>query len=282
MGTSSGPDTQTMNGDVTAMEYEFQDRIRLLVKKMIMNSGCGHAGGSLSMAEILASLFGDVMVYDPKDPQWAGRDRFILSKGHSALGLYAALHLAGYFDEEVLYTFAKPDGRLMNHPDRTVLPGVELSTGSLGHGLSLADGIALAGQQKGETYFTYCLTGDAEIQEGSVWEAAMFASAYGLKRLVAIVDRNHIGNDGPIDPFVTPEPLSEKWAAFGFKTVHIDGNDRSAVTAALRRFRQEADGPYAIVAETIKGKGLVDGIAGTGAAHYLKGTADEIAAKFAL
>lgn len=264
------------------MEYEFQDRIRLLVKKMITNSGCGHAGGSLSMAEILASLFEDVMVYDPKDPQWAGRDRFILSKGHSALGLYAALHLAGYFDEEVLYTFAKPDGRLMNHPDRTVLPGVELSTGSLGHGLALADGIALAGQQKGETYFTYCLTGDAEIQEGSVWEAAMFASAYGLKRLVAIVDRNHIGNDGPIDPFVTPEPLSEKWAAFGFKTVHIDGNDRSAVTAALRRFRQEADGPYAIVAETIKGKGLVDGIAGTGAAHYLKGTADEIAAKFAL
>ena len=110
----------------------------------------------------------------------------------------------------------------------------------------------------------------------------MFASAYGLKRLVAIVDRNHIGNDGPIDPFVTPEPLSEKWAAFGFKTVHIDGNDRAAVTAALHRFRQEADGPYAIVAETIKGKGLVDGIAGTGAAHYLKGTADEIAAKFVL
>lgn len=264
------------------MEYEFQDKIRILVRKMIMNSGCGHAGGSLSMSELLASLFEDVMVYDPKRPDWKERDRFLLSKGHSALGLYAALHLAGYFPEEILYTFATPDGILMNHPEKSMIPGVELSTGSLGHGLSLAAGIAMAGRQCNQDYFTYCLMGDAEIQEGSVWEAAMFASSYRLKRLVAIVDRNYLGNDGPIDPFVSLEPLEEKWKAFGFKTAKVDGHDRAAITRQLKQFRSEADGPYALIAETVKGKGLVENLAGTGAAHYLKGSPEKIAAQFLL
>ena len=269
-------------GRILYMEDTFQDKIRILVKKMIMNSGCGHAGGSLSMAEILASLYEDVMRYDPQDPNWPQRDRFILSKGHSALGLYAAMHLAGYFEESLLYTFATPDGALMNHPDKSVLPGLEVSTGSLGHGLSLAVGMALAGQQRDQGYFVYCLMGDAEIQEGSVWEAAMFASSYHLKRLVAIVDRNHIGNDGPIDPFVDLDPLVDKWTSFGFKAVPVDGHDRSAITSHLKRFREESDGPYVLIAETIKGKGLVDGLAGTGAAHYLKGSPEEISAKFLL
>lgn len=258
----------------------FQDEVRELVKKMIMNSGCGHAGGSLSMAEILASLFGDVMDYDAGRPDWEGRDRFILSKGHSALGLYAAMHLAGYFEENLLYTFGVKDGVLMNHPDRSVLQGLEVSTGSLGHGLPIAVGMALAAKKRGAEHFVYCLMGDAEIQEGSVWEAAMSASAFGLKRLVAIVDRNHIGNDGPVDAVVTPEPLKEKWKSFGFKTVCVDGHDREEITAVLKSFKEEADGPYAVIAETQKGKGLVPGIAGTGNAHYIKGKPEEIAAKF--
>ena len=264
------------------MEDSFQDKIRILVKKMVMNSGCGHVGGSLSMAEILASLYGDVMRYDPHNPLWPQRDRFVRSKGHSALGLYAAMYLAGFFEESLLYTFAVPDGTLMNHPDRSVLPGLEVSTGSLGHGLSIAVGMALAGQQRNEDHFTFCLMGDAEIQEGSVWEAAMFAGSYQLKRLVAIVDRNHIGNDGPIDPFVNLEPLVEKWRSFGFKAASVDGHDRNAITVQLEEYRAQADGPYALIAETVKGKGLVEGIAGTGAAHYLKGTPEEIAAKFLL
>lgn len=264
------------------MKDQFQDRLRVLVKKMAMNSGCGHVGGSLSMAEILASLFEDVMNYDPGNPQWEERDRFLLSKGHSAMGLYAALHLAGFYEEELLYTFAVRDGALMNHPDRQTLPCIEVSTGSLGHGFSIAAGMALAGAQRGNTYFTYCLMGDAEIQEGSVWEAAMFASACRLKRLVAVVDRNHMGNDGPIDPFVTPEPLADKWKSFGFQTVSVDGHDREQITKQLKRFREEADGPYAVIAETVKGKGLVEGLAGTGAAHYLKGSAQEMERKFIL
>lgn len=262
------------------MTDQFQDRLRRLVKKMAVHSGCGHVGGSLSMAEILASLFEDVMEYNPADPGWQERDRFILSKGHSAMGLYAAMHLAGYYKEELLYTFAVTDGRLMNHPDRELLPCVEVSTGSLGHGLSIAVGMALAGKQKGESHFTYCLMGDAEIQEGSVWEAAMFAGASCLERLVVIVDRNHMGNDGPIDPFVNPEPLEDKWKSFGFRTVRVDGHDRCALTDCLARFKKEAKGPYAVIAETVKGKGLADGIEGTGAAHYLKGTPEEMAAKF--
>lgn len=281
VGSSLEPQAR-QKGERFSVEYTFQDKIRILVKKMIMNSGCGHAGGSLSMAEILASLYEDVMRYDPQDPNWPQRDRFILSKGHSALGLYAAIHLAGYFEEPLLYTFATPDGVLMNHPDKSVLPGLEASTGSLGHGLSLAVGMALAGQQRDQDYFVYCLMGDAEIQEGSVWEAAMFAASYHLTRLVAIVDRNHIGNDGPIDPFVNLEPLVDKWTSFGFKAVSVNGHDRSAITAYLKKFRDEGDGPYALIAETVKGKGLVEGLAGTGAAHYLKGSPEEISAKFLL
>lgn len=259
---------------------DFQEKIRELVKKMIMNSGGGHAGGSLSMAEILASLYEDVMSYDASNPEWEQRDRFILSKGHSALGLYAALHLAGYYSEDMLYTFGIKDGTLMNHPDRSVLSALEVSTGSLGHGFPIAVGMALAAQKRGEEHFVYCLMGDAEIQEGSVWEAAMSAAAYKLQRLVAIIDRNHIGNDGPIDDIVTPEPLQDKWKSFGFKTAVVDGHNRSAITDTLLAMKKEAAGPYAVIAETVKGKGLVPEIAGTGKAHYVKGSSEEIAAKF--
>lgn len=258
----------------------FQDEIRELVKNMIMNSGGGHAGGSLSMAEILASLYEDVMNYDVNNPEWEQRDRFILSKGHSALGLYAALYLAGYIKEELLYTFGREDGDLMNHPDRTVLNGLEVSTGSLGHGFPIAVGMALAAKKRGGEHFVYCLMGDAEIQEGSAWEAAMSASAYHLQRLVAIIDRNHIGNDGPVAETVTLEPLEPKWRSFGFRTVTVDGHNRAELTRTLLALKEEAEGPYAVIAETVKGKGLIPGIEGTGKAHYIKGKPEEIAAKF--
>lgn len=264
------------------MEHEFQDKVRILVKKMIMHSGCGHAGGSISMAEILASLYEDVMLHDPKNPKWDKRDRLILSKGHSALGLYAALCISGYISEDILYSFAQPDGTLMNHPEKTAIPGIEMSTGSLGHGLSIAAGIALAGKQAGKDYFTYCIMGDAEIHEGSVWEAAMFCASNELERLIAIVDRNHVGNDGPIDHIISLDPLKAKWEAFGFKAALVNGHDRAAITNALKQFKSEGKGPYVLIAETTKGKGLIEGIAGTGAAHYLKGIAEEIDKKFIL
>lgn len=258
----------------------YQEEIRELVKRMVMNSGGGHVGGSLSMSEILASLYGDVMRYDVKNPEWEERDRFILSKGHSALGFYAALHLAGFFEEELLYTFGVRDGILMNHPERSAVSGVEVSTGSLGHGLPIAVGMALAAQRKGEGHFVYCLMGDAEIHEGSVWEAAIAASGYKLKRLVAIIDRNHIGNDGLVDTMIHPETLVAKWESFGFCTSVVDGHSREQLTEVLSTLKTQADGPYAVIAETVKGKGLVPGIAGTGKSHYLKGNPEEISAKF--
>lgn len=234
------------------------------------------------MAEVLASLFEDTMNHDPKNPEWPERDRLVLSKGHSALGLYAALCAAGYIEEEKLNTFAVEDGALMNHPDRSVIPGVELSTGSLGHGISMAAGIALAGKKKNEEYFTYCIVGDAELQEGVVWETAMFSAANQLRRFVVIIDNNKIGNDGPIANTVSPEPLADKWRSFGFTTVEVDGHDRSAITKALQGFTAGANGPYALIAKTQKGKGLREGLAGTGKAHYVKGTAAEVAAQFAI
>lgn len=270
----------TYRRGVEELSEQFQDKIRFYVKEMIKGSGGGHAGGSLSMAEILASLYEDVMTYDPKNKEWEERDRFILSKGHSGLGLYAALYLAGYIPEDTLYTFGKADGSLMNHPDRKAADGIEVSTGSLGHGLSIAVGMALAAKKKREKQFVYCLLGDAEIQEGSVWEAAMAASAYKLNRLVVIIDRNYIGNDGSIDTIVSPEPLEDKWTAFGFKAVTVNGHDRKAITEILLRMKEEACGPYAVIAETEKGHGLIEGLAGTGAAHYIKGKPDEIEQKF--
>ncbi len=261
------------------METNFQTRHRELVKQVLMNSGCGHTGGSISMSEILASLFEDVMKHNCNNPDDPNRDRFVLSKGHAGLGLYVALHMAGYISKEVLFTFGIKDGQLMNHPESKTV-GVEVSTGSLGHGLPVSCGMALAGQKTDKDFFTFCLMGDAEIQEGSVWEAAMFAAHNKLNRLVAIVDNNGVGNDGPIDDIVTLGDIEGKWESFGFKTRIVDGHNRAEITKALESFKQEADGPYALIANTVKGKGLIESIAGTGSAHYLKGTPEEIESKF--
>lgn len=249
-------------------------KIRCNIKRMIANGGGGHAGGSLSMVEILTVLFSGIMRYDPKNPKFEGRDRFILSKGHSALGLYAVLAEVGYFPESMMDTFATKEGPLMNHPDAHHIPGVEVSTGSLGHGFSIATGIALAGKIKKSNYKTFCVLGDGECHEGMVWEAAMSASSYGLENLIAIVDRNKVGNDGLID-YVNLNPLAEKWRSFGWKVVEVDGHDMEQLSAALENCIKNK-GPWVVIANTVKGKGLIESIEGTGKAHYIKATKDNI------
>lgn len=254
--------------------------MRKYIQRAIEMSGGGHAGGSLSIVEVLASLYFGAMRHDPNNPEWEERDRFILSKGHAGLGLYAALSLAGYFPKEWIDKFASADGILMNHPEAHLIPGVEISTGSLGHGLSLAVGIALAGKLKKKEYFTFTIIGDGESHEGSIWEAAMAASHFKLKRIIAILDRNHIGNDGDIDRVMNLEPLNEKWQSFGWKIKETDGHDANKLKDIILGFKKEADGPYMLIANTVKGKGLINSIAGTGLAHYIKGSQEEIRNKF--
>jgi transketolase len=252
---------------------EAAGRVRSLIRRMILASGGGHAGGSLSMAEILAVLYFGLMNHDPARPDWPERDRLVLSKGHGSLALYAALALAGYFPMEDLDRFAAEGSALMNHPDGHRIPGVEVSTGSLGHGLPIAVGIALAARLRGEKHRTYCVLGDGECHEGLIWEAAMSAAQWRLGRLTVLVDRNRIGNDGPVDRIVNLEPFVDKWRSFGWDVEAVDGHDVEALERALTsRCGSPADGaPKALVAETVKGRGLAARLEGTGASHYLKG-----------
>jgi transketolase len=251
------------------------NEIRKCIKKMILNSGGGHAGGSMSIAEVLAALYFSILKHDPQNPNLPDRDRLILSKGHAGLGLYSALNLAGYFPKSYLETYAL-NGPLMMHPDAHEIPGIEFSTGSLGHGLSIAVGIALAGKLKKSDYFTFCILGDGECHEGMVWEAAMAASHYKLQRLIAIIDRNNVGNDGAIDKVINLEPLETKWSAFGWETRSINGNDIHEVAETLYKCKTQAKGPYAIISNTLKGKGLIPSIAGTGKSHYINGNEQDV------
>lgn len=258
-----------------------KEEIREGIKLAICSSGGGHAGGSLSVADILASLYGTVIRYDSSNPQWQERDRLILSKGHSGIALYAALAVSGFIPYEELKEFGAAGSRLMNHPDAHLIPGVEMCTGSLGHGLSLAVGIALAGQMKKKDYFTYCILGDSECCEGSVWEAAMYAGSRKLERLVVIVDKNGVGCDGPLDKMVNIEPFDDKWKSFGFSVKNVDGHDVEAMNRLFLTLCKEKRGPYAVIAHTVKGHGLMEGIAGTGASHYLSGESISLEKKFA-
>jgi transketolase len=262
---------------------EAAEAVRRWIRRQILASGGGHAGGSLSAADILAALyFGDVLRHDPGTPEWAERDRFILSKGHGSLALYAALALAGYFPQNDLDGFASANSALMNHPDGHRIPGVEISTGSLGHGLPIAVGIAMAARMRREDHYTFCLIGDGESQEGVIWEAAMAAAQWRLGRLVVIVDRNRIGNDGPVDDIVGLEPLAEKWRSFGWSAIDADGHDAAELRSLLAGMRAEPGvGPRVLIARTIKGYGLVPGLAGTGAAHYITGDRSALRSSFA-
>ncbi len=224
---------------------------------MIYEAGSGHPGGSLSIIDILTVLYWRVMRHDPERPDWPDRDRLVLSKGHACPALYAVLSRAGYFPREQLWTLRKLGSPVQGHPDRLRLPGIEASTGSLGQGLSIAMGMALAGMMDRKSYRVFAILGDGELQEGQCWEAFMSAPKFGLDRLVAIVDSNGGQIDGHVRDVMNVEPLPEKFRSFGWDTVEIDGHDFAAVERAIDSAVKSAAGrPHMIVARTVKGKGV--------------------------
>ena len=216
----------------------------------------GHPGGSLSAADIFTYLFFEEMNIDPKDPKKADRDRFVLSKGHTAPGYYAALAHKGFFPVEDLITLRKVGSYLQGHPDMKHIPGVDMSSGSLGQGISTAVGMALSAKLSNENYRVYTLLGDGEIQEGQVWEAAMLAAHRKLDNLVVIVDNNNLQIDGAIDDVNSPYPIDKKFEAFNFHVINIDGNDFDEIDAAFKEAKTVKGQPTAIIAKTIKGKGV--------------------------
>ena len=216
----------------------------------------GHPGGSLSIADLLAYLYFEEMNVDPADPQKEDRDRFVLSKGHCAPALYAALAAKGYFPPEELVTLRKIGSRLQGHPDMTQTPGVDMSAGSLGLGISAAAGMALAGKIAKKDYRVYTIVGDGESEEGQVWEACMFAAHYKLDNLCAIFDWNGLQIDGPVAEVMNPTPHDKKLEAFGFHVISIDGHDFDQIAAAFAEARKTKGKPTAIIAKTIKGKGV--------------------------
>jgi len=230
--------------------------LRIEILKMLTEAGSGHTGGSLSAADIVTALYFYKMRHHPNDPKWIERDRFILSKGHAAPVLYAALALSGYFDKSLLRTLRKLGSPLQGHPCSRKLPGIEISTGSLGQGLSIANGIALGLKLDSLSSRVYCLLGDGEIQEGQVWEAAMTASHYNLDNLCAIIDNNGLQIDGHCCDVMCVEPIVDKWAAFGWHVLDINGHDMEAIVSALNEAETLKGKPTMIVARTVKGKGV--------------------------
>lgn len=222
----------------------------------VHSAKAGHPGGSLSAADIFTYLYFEEMNIDPKNPKMEGRDRFVLSKGHTAPGLYSALANRGYFPVEDLLTLRHTGSYLQGHPDMKHIPGVDMSSGSLGQGLSAAVGMALAGKMDQKSYRVYALLGDGEIQEGQIWEAAMFAGHRKLDNLTVIVDNNNLQIDGPIDQVCSPYPIDKKFEAFNFHVINIDGNDFDAIDQAFKEARATAGMPAAIIAHTVKGKGV--------------------------
>ncbi len=230
--------------------------MRKLIVTSLYHAKSGHPGGSLSCADILAVLYNEEMNIDPSDPQKADRDRFVLSKGHSAPALYAALALKGYFPKEDLYSLRKIGSTLEGHPSMKSTPGVDMSTGSLGQGISPACGMALSSKLSGETFRVYAVLGDGEIEEGQVWEAMMFAAHYKLDNLCVFVDLNGLQIDGPTSEVMGSDPVPDKMRAFGLNVVEIDGHNYDAIRAALKTARETAGKPTCIVAHTVKGKGV--------------------------
>ena len=235
---------------------EYAAAMRREIIRMLAAAGSGHPGGSLSATDIMAVLFNEELRIDPKDPRDPDRDRFVLSKGHAAPALYAALALKGYLPVEQLTDLRKLGSPLQGHPDANKLPGVDVSTGSLGQGLSQACGMAIAGKLDNKDYRVYAVCGDGEQQEGQIWEAAMLAAHYKLDNLTAFVDHNHLQIDGDIEKVLSPEPLADKWRAFGWHVIEIDGHDLAAIRAAIAEAKTVKGQPTMIVAETVKGKGV--------------------------
>lgn len=219
-------------------------------------AGCGHPGGAFSCIDILVALYFEVMNIDPGNPFRSDRDRFILSKGHSSVALYTALHLAGFIDLKTLLSFRQDNSLLCGHPDASKVPGVEANTGSLGHGLSVGVGLALAGKMNNDSYRVFVLMGDGETQEGSIWEAAMSASHYKLDNLIGIIDRNKIQIDGPTEKIMALEPYKDKWEAFGWKVREINGHNLQEIIMVLKAAPFVKGKPSLAIANTVKGKGI--------------------------
>ena len=237
--------------------------VRKNILEMVTAAKSGHPGGSLSAADILVTLYFAVMRVDPHAPADPERDRFVLSKGHAAPVLYATLAERGFLPHSELTTLRQVDSRLQGHPDMKGVPGVDMSTGSLGQGLSAANGMALAGRVDGKDWRVYALLGDGELEEGQIWEAAMFAAHYKLDNLTAFVDYNGLQIDGPVSEVMSPLPIPEKWRAFGWHVLEIDGHDYNAIYGAIETAKTVKGKPTMIVATTVKGKGVcsMEGVA---------------------
>ncbi len=249
--------------------------VRVNILKMLAESGSGHPGGSLSAVEILTSLYFSKMRHDPKNPEWEDRDKFVLSKGHGAPVLYTVLGLSGYFSTDHFGTLRKMGSILRGHPNSTTTPGVEVCTGSLGQGLSQANGLAKAAKLDKRNTRVYVLLGDGELQEGQVWEAAMTARHYNLDNICAIIDNNGLQIDGPVVEIMNIDPIKEKWGAFGWHTIEVDGHNFDEILSALDEADNISDKPTAIIARTVKGKG-VSFMEGKVEYHGVAPTAEEL------
>ena len=232
------------------------NEVRKGIVTSVHSAKAGHPGGSLSAADLFTYLYFEELNVDPKDPKKADRDRFVLSKGHTAPGLYAALAEKGFFPKEDLITLRHTGSYLQGHPDMKCIPGVDMSSGSLGQGVSAAVGMAIAAKISGDDYRVYTLLGDGEIQEGQVWEAAMLASHHKLDNLLVIVDNNNLQIDGEITKVNSPYPIDKKFEAFNFQVINIDGNDFDQIDAAFKEAKSVKGRPTVIIAKTVKGKGV--------------------------
>ena len=232
------------------------NEIRKGIVSSVHSAKAGHPGGSLSAADIFTYLYFEELRIDPKEPKKADRDRFVLSKGHTAPGLYSALAERGYFPKEDLLTLRHVGSYLQGHPDMKHIPGVDMSSGSLGQGISAAVGMAIAGKMDDADYRVYTLLGDGEIQEGQVWEASMLAASHKLDNLVVMVDNNNLQIDGTIEEVNSPYPIDKKFEAFNFHVIKIDGNDFDQIDAAFKEAKTVKGQPTAIIAKTVKGKGV--------------------------
>jgi transketolase len=230
--------------------------IRRNIIRMIGEAGSGHPGSSLSGVEIAVTLYFHFMRINPTNPQWLNRDRFILSKGHASALLYAVLAERGYFSTDELMNYKKSNSKFGGHPDMNKVAGVDMTTGSLGQGLSVANGIALAGKYDHKDYHVYALLGDGETQEGQIWEAAMAASHYRLGNVTAFIDRNKLQIDGPTKSVMDVEPYADKWKGFGWNVIEIDGHNIEEIIHAVEKSKAQTDKPTAIIAHTVKGKGV--------------------------
>lgn len=232
------------------------NEIRKDIIEEVYNAKSGHPGGSLSIADIMAVLYFNELRIDEKNPRWEERDRLVLSKGHCSPALYAALAERGFFDKEDLKSFRKIESNLQGHPDLNKVPGVDMTSGSLGQGLSIANGMAIAGKMDNKDYRVYTILGDGEIEEGQIWEAAMTANKYKLDNLCVIVDNNNLQIDGTIEEVMSSYPIDEKFKSFGFNVLTIDGNNIEEILSAFEIAKQTKNKPTCIIAKTIKGKGV--------------------------